>query len=701
MGKYISDVIGDDYKSWIDENKIIISSPTGSGKTSFVWNVLFPYAKEQNKSIVYFCNRVLLKRQVIQNAEAIREEEIIISGKERGADIFFAQRPYIYIFSYQQFERWQYAKAPFHKEQIAFFVFDGAHYFLHDAFFNHNTDHWYYYFCNELLNKTCIAPEIFLSATPDELELFMRQWTTYVRFPQHLRIFYTEYRQKYDQILDDLKKAKMLREKIEQQHNAFSMLGNTLYYGGEYSISNYEQEEKELDSLNKEISDLEDKRKNCTPLKAFEEHLKELKSRYQASELEEKIKRYTMAEDYSNFIVQYFNDFEEIAHCIVNAAETNRWLIFVMNKAEGKELAFNINHSLRDENAAVFLDSTSKTKQSQDGRIFREIAETDQFSCRVLIATSVLDNGVNLKDDQLTNIVIDSIDRTSFLQMLGRKRYNEERTAVRLYIRHSPIKRILKLRNQYYNMYQDVINYLKLNTRGESKNRTDGKLSDWANHANKAAKKLQENIEKRKTVFHVKNQAYENGGKLTQPQSAKTLLGDLDYMGHLEIGTTAMLKLMNTYHSLEKEVVSYRETGDPDFFLKTQLQWIGKEYVAENWLDFRYDKIYDSLNVLVRSEAPIQCEELGLFTYHVLEYLCETRHKPRGYYAHRKQNQKKALQGNYPGVAAFNNGLISAGLPFYMEAIRKWNSELGKKMTVYYLRYAEQPVRKRKNNRVL
>lgn len=88
MGKYISDVIGDDYKSWIDENKIIISSPTGSGKTSFVWNVLFPYAKAQNKSIVYFCNHVLLKRQVIQNAEAIREEEIIISEKERGADIF-------------------------------------------------------------------------------------------------------------------------------------------------------------------------------------------------------------------------------------------------------------------------------------------------------------------------------------------------------------------------------------------------------------------------------------------------------------------------------------------------------------------------------------------------------------------------------------------------------------------------------------
>ena len=34
--QYVSDLIGDEYKSWKEGDHVIIATPTGSGKTTFV-----------------------------------------------------------------------------------------------------------------------------------------------------------------------------------------------------------------------------------------------------------------------------------------------------------------------------------------------------------------------------------------------------------------------------------------------------------------------------------------------------------------------------------------------------------------------------------------------------------------------------------------------------------------------------------------
>ncbi|MBR0290382.1 MAG: hypothetical protein IJQ82_15530 [Selenomonadaceae bacterium] len=52
----------------------------------------------------------------------------------------------------------------------------------------------------------------------------------------------------------------------------------------------------------------------------------------------------------------------------------------------------------------------------------------------MLIATSVLDNGVNLKDSTIKHVVIDMLDQTEFIQMLGRVRISGNAT-VNLYVR--------------------------------------------------------------------------------------------------------------------------------------------------------------------------------------------------------------------------------------------------------------------------
>ena len=60
--RYISEGIGDDYKTWKttiagkQASRVFIESPTGSGKTSFIIDKLLTYAIEERRSIIYIKN---------------------------------------------------------------------------------------------------------------------------------------------------------------------------------------------------------------------------------------------------------------------------------------------------------------------------------------------------------------------------------------------------------------------------------------------------------------------------------------------------------------------------------------------------------------------------------------------------------------------------------------------------------------------
>lgn len=68
---YIGDIIGNEYKSWGEPNwvgtnpkTIFISSPTRSGKTTFILNTFLSYWASQGKKLLYLVNRTILKEQI-------------------------------------------------------------------------------------------------------------------------------------------------------------------------------------------------------------------------------------------------------------------------------------------------------------------------------------------------------------------------------------------------------------------------------------------------------------------------------------------------------------------------------------------------------------------------------------------------------------------------------------------------------------
>lgn len=62
--RYMKDVIGDDYKDWTKGTGVLIASQTGTGKTTFILEKLLTHAAENNKYVVYVCNRKSLNNQM-------------------------------------------------------------------------------------------------------------------------------------------------------------------------------------------------------------------------------------------------------------------------------------------------------------------------------------------------------------------------------------------------------------------------------------------------------------------------------------------------------------------------------------------------------------------------------------------------------------------------------------------------------------
>lgn len=156
------------------------------------------------------------------------------------------------------------------------------------------------------------------------------------------------------------------------------------------------------------------------------------------------IREFVFPENYDYLDIVIFDSQEELV-ARINKSKDEKWLIFVSSRESGQELAAMLKRY-----KVKYVDASSKYENSAE---FNRIARMSKFNDRVMIATSVLDNGFNIKDDMVKNIVVDSLGEVQMKQMLGRKRVKDGER-VTFYIHRITAERlnrhIKRLNDLYY-----------------------------------------------------------------------------------------------------------------------------------------------------------------------------------------------------------------------------------------------------------
>lgn len=135
---WISDLIGEKYKTWSNET-IIFDAGTGSGKTTFCLNILTEYAQSIGKTVLYLCNRSKLKEQVLSDVDGLGYDNLTVT-------------------TYQKIQ--EDIKKGISVGRYDYILADECHYFVTDALFNGYTDLAYSYIKD---SKDSVV--IFMSAT--------------------------------------------------------------------------------------------------------------------------------------------------------------------------------------------------------------------------------------------------------------------------------------------------------------------------------------------------------------------------------------------------------------------------------------------------------------------------------------------------------------------------------------------------------
>ena len=348
--RWLVNGIQEDYKNWLPRgverhqkaSRIFIESPTGTGKSSFVLDKLFPFAAEKNYNILYLANRSALNQQ-IRNAVA-RKLKVKEKIKKDEATFYLPESfCCLTVINYQAISLNPTALETFLND-YAYIVFDEAHFFVEDSLFNAKTG----LLLKSVLDASPDAVWIFLSATLDGSEELLLAAADKIQ-PNNL---------------------------IDANLNKLVLRDHRIVYKNNYQSAVY------------------------TP--------------------------------------SFFRGIDDLMP-VINRTVGEKWLIFVSSIQRGKALQQRIKKETGRK--AVFLSSENKA-----GKRWEMLSAEERYDEDVLIATKVLDNGVNIRDEDVRHIVIPFCDRTEFMQMLGRRR-TDEGERVCLYVEVPTIQKINTLRH--------------------------------------------------------------------------------------------------------------------------------------------------------------------------------------------------------------------------------------------------------------
>lgn len=683
--RYVTDIIGDTYKSWKPGDCILITNGTGSGKTYFVLNTLLREARAQGKHLVYFCNRKFLSLQVQSAARELLLSELGEDVDDLAAYLHirtyqFAEHAFDYPGVHALDENGKAIKERYEvfADEVLYYVFDESFYLISDAGINPNTHYWY---DKAAITENKKSISVFLAATPEPFLL-------YLEFVRHkspgLKELCMDYiamhniNNKYLRNEQCMRWMRLYRPQLlgwEAYKDAVDKNSVVLVNGiptNEWMYAN--------DQISAQIDSIIEEAKN--PYWSFFEKVEQ--AYHSANPILTHIYQdeRSLLERYDYLDTFYFDDMAVLAKCIATSVRNNRkkgikeedkrrWIVFVRKFEDASALSSNLR-MLDCRSVAI----SSKITKNYDGspckregsvkKTLETLVHEEKMDCDVLISTSVLDCGISLKN--ATDMAVCQPDKTSFLQMIGRIRVKENQR-VNLYIQSFTPKEVKGHRDEAAQMFlymthllvmeetvhKSVLGYRTSDEFDMERFFGSEQVRFLPRGIYESVKEKIENDPNRKHFLYLED----HGNKsLRTQQNIQPQLNPL-----------AVLHYLNQVYFTRKELPEY--TGDPYYFLKVQLSWLGKNYDPERWIDYESsrERLYRYLeknSTRFDAKNPMGKEDQMAFRQDCFEYLCILRIQPESFLKAKKRHTVGS--DVYPGKSKLNEIFTDLGIPYQIKS---------------------------------
>ena len=644
--QYLADQIGEEEIAlWRPGQNILITSPTGSGKSTFILKILLPFAAKKRKHVCYLCNRKILEEQITVTAPAKLRE--FFGDCDVSEDLL----QFLHIITFQYCESGHGAPEVVLKKEkniaaddIMFYVYDECHYFVSDALFNSGTNFWTSAIIRSDPGYTARL-NVFLTATPEPFEFFFAA-------------FYSKPKLNLDEQIQGIRKLYLEKGKRKKE---------LMYEWGKLTADVSMNTGKVKLRRNRTITKREIAAQ-CREIDPYGTMVEKLQNAKASLEFE-CYPKIPIADNFNQFSPHYFHDYAEIFEQIQTTPSGEKWMIFVDEERDGIDLAARLNQSGIH---AVLLSRATYSKTKKRKSVMREIADTGHFSCRVLLATELLDCGVSITDSTVKHIVISHSRKNTFLQMLGRRRTQAEDN-VHLYLRCYSPKEINGRFRQYDAKMRMLVNFALLNKtyliqkKPPSAN-DDGlrekpflstKEKEWTirnictGHNSELVYPLRLRTEHR--TFLETKQFANDGGKLLEEYA---------------YSKTAFIALLYELAEYGAAIEIYRSSKDSCFYLKQQLGWLGKSYDETRWLTYASSR-KALTDYLMSSEGEwIPKDMQKEFSERCMELLLDLPVPPLCLLkdVSRFRNPEKNL---YPGLKRLNESLKEVNVPYHLVSKQK------------------------------
>lgn len=391
---------GQDVTVWgIEKRIVLLTAPTGCGKTYFAQQYMPKVCLAQGTKMALIVNRRILREQI------------------KKADFEFMLANYLLasplqVYTYQQLEGDGYAVKKILDEisSYEYLVLDEAHYFLGDVGFNPAAEKSFERLLR-LTGKVCL---IFMTATPDKLKHLLDESLKIINAGR----------------VADWERHK---EKVEEQKLRF-------IYGNIQKLSL------------SETMRLEESFKKSEEFRSGEFEIEPAPEPYIYEEVGENHPDYSWAD------LCFYSSFDAIADIIIQSKKSEKWIVFVNSKKEGRKMEKRLRQAFNNETGkarTVSFISAEFEEHEHMREIVHKIVEKESFPCSVLITTSVLDNGVSISDPRVKNIIVPAYEKTEFLQMLGRRRVKNAES-IRLYVYKGTARYFQKYKKKCFSKFMEA-----------------------------------------------------------------------------------------------------------------------------------------------------------------------------------------------------------------------------------------------------